>query len=316
MRPTVPATPFTSPPDQARLLVLPGDGIGPEVMAQCLRVLDSVVDHASLDLVVVEDLIGGQAWDAYGTFCRDETVATARGSDGVLCGAVGGPAYDDLIPDGSPEEKDGLMRLRRELDVHAGIRPAVALPHLAGVSPYRPEVIDGADLIVLREMCGGVMFASPRGVDRSRAGRRGLDTAAYDEYEIARHARVAFELARRRRGRVTSVDKANVMESGVLWREVVSEVATEFPDIELEHLYADVCSYRIAVNPVVFDVIVADNLFGDILSDQAGALAGSLAMLPSACLPGLDRSAGPGIYEPVHGSARTSSARGGRTRSG
>ncbi len=272
-------------------------------MTQARRVLDEVAARAQLDLTVDEDLIGGQAWDEHGTFCRDETVAAAAASAGVLCGAVGGPTYDGLVSEGTPEEKDGLMRLRRALDVFAGIRPAIALPHLQERSPYRREVLGGADLVVLREMCGGVMFAHPRGVDRAGPLRCGFDTAAYREDEIARHAQVGFELARRRKKKVTSVDKANVMESGVLWREVVSEVACDHPDVEIEHLYADNCSYQLALDPRPFDVIVTDNLFGDILSDQAGALAGSLGMLPSACLRGLDAGAGPGIYEPVHGSA-------------
>ncbi len=286
-----------------RVLVLPGDGIGPEVTRQGCRVLNAIAAENHLDLCLDSDLIGGAAWDIHGTFCRHETVAAAKQSVGVLCGAVGGPQYDNLVPEGTPEEKDGLMRLRRELDVYAGIRPATALAHLASQTPFRSDAIAGADVIVLREMCGGVMFCEPRGISRNGAVRIGTDTAAYDENEIARHARAGFLLARKRRGKVTSVDKANVMESGVLWREVVTEVAAEFLDVELEHLYADNCSYQLAINPRRFDVIVTDNLFGDILSDQAGALCGSLAMLPSACLPGLDAGAGPGIYEPVHGSA-------------
>lgn len=282
--------------------MLPGDGIGPEVTAAGVRVLEAIAADAGLGITVVQDLIHGQAWDAHGTFCRDETVEVAKASAGVLCGAVGGPQYDNLVPDGTPEQKDGLMRLRRELDVFAGIRPATATAHLLAHTPYRPDVIAGVDLIVLREMCGGVMFAQPRGIDRSGT-RHGFDTNAYSEAEIERHARVGFELARRRRGKVSSADKANVMESGVLWREVVTEVGVEYPDVELSHLYADNCSYQIAIDPTQFDVIITDNLFGDILSDQAAALAGSLGMLPSASLPGLDPLAGPGIYEPVHGSA-------------
>ncbi len=293
-----------------RVLLLGGDGIGPEVLHQARRVLDAMIAEANLRVAIDEDLIGGQSWDTHGTFCTDHVVDAAKASIGVLCGAVGRPRYDNLIAHGTPEQKDGLMRLRRELDTFAGIRPAVSLPHLAGCTPYRPEVIAGVDLVVLREMCGGVMFAPPRGVTRGEDGRYGFDTAAYSEGEIARHARAGFELARGRRALVTSVDKSNVMESGVLWREVVTEVAAEFADVALEHMYADNCSYQLAINPRRFDVILADNLFGDILSDQAGALAGSLAMLASACLPGLSPDAGPGIYEPVHGSAPDIAGRG------
>lgn len=295
-----------------RVLALAGDGIGPEVMAQGLRVLKTVAGLSGIEVEVRDDLIHGQAWDAYGVFCRDETVAAALDSHGVLVGAVGGPRWDGLVPDGTHEEQDGLMRLRRELDVFAGLRPARALSCLADRTPYRPEVLIGTDLLVLREMCGGVMFAPARGVERRPGHRRGFDTASYHEHEIARHARVGFELARRRRRMVVSVDKANVMQSGVLWREVVDEVAAGYPDVSLEHMYADNCSYQLAVNPKLFDVIITDNLFGDLLSDQAGAVAGSLGMLPSASLVGLSPTAPggpagagirPGIYEPVHGSA-------------
>lgn len=286
-----------------RVLMLPGDGVGPEVMGQARRILEFCIADSGIDLRIDDDIIGGQAWDELGTFCAEATVKAAKSSVGVLCGAVGGPEYDHLVPVGTPEEKDGLMRLRRELDVFAGIRPAAAVAHLADRTPYRSDVIAGVDVVVLREMCGGVMFAPPRGIRRTGSSRYGFDTAAYDDVEIARHARAGFDLARTRRSHLTSVDKSNVMESGLLWREVVDEVAVEFPDVELEHLYTDNCSYQIAVNPARFDVILADNLFGDILSDQAGALVGSLGMLASACLPGLDPENGPGIYEPVHGSA-------------
>ncbi len=284
------------------ILVLPGDGIGPEVMSQALRVLHKISDMADLSLVIHEDLIHGQAWDAYGTFCRDETVHQAKNVDAVLVGAVGGEKWGNLAPGGTPEEKDGLMRLRKELDVFAGIRPARSYSHLNEKTPYRPELLDEVDLIVLREMCGGVMFASPRGIESDSKGpKRGFDTAAYDVNEIKRHARFGFELARKRRGHLTSVDKANVMESGAFWREIVSEVSFEYPDVHFQNMYADNCSYQLAINPKQFDVILADNLFGDILSDQAAALSGSLGMLASASLT--NQSNSPGIYEPVHGTA-------------
>jgi 3-isopropylmalate dehydrogenase len=291
---------------RARLLVLPGDGIGPEVMDEALEVMERAGSLHGWDLDAEHDLIHGAAWDSHGVFCRDQTVETAKQADAVLVGAVGGPKWDHLLPDAPAVERDGLMRLRSELDVFAGLRPARSYGSLLDQTPYRPEVVRGADVLVLREMTGGVMFARPRGVERSDGRRRGFDTTSYTADEIARHARVGFALARTRRRQVTSVDKANVMESGVLWREVVSEVAGENPDVELTHMYADNCSYQLAINPTQFDVIVTDNLFGDILSDQAGALAGSLAMLPSASLPGLAEQgepSGPGIYEPVHGSA-------------
>lgn len=297
-----------------RVLVLPGDGIGPEVVAAALPVLEGAAALTGVEVELTHDLIHGQAWDAYGTFCRDETVAAAKAADAVLCGAVGGPRWDHAVPEGTPEEKDGLMRLRRELDVHAGIRPAVAWDHLLDRTPYRPDVVRGTDLIVLREMCGGVMFAAPRGRGTGADGRsEASDTARYGETEIERHLRAGFALARRRRGLLTSVDKANVMESGALWRETADRVAAEYPDVEFRHLYADNCAYQLARDPRQFDVIVTDNLFGDILSDQAAAVSGSLGMLASASLatvtpPGT--ATRPGIYEPVHGSAPDLAGRG------
>ena len=285
------------------ILALPGDGIGPEVMSQALRVLHKVADIAGLALVVHEDLIHGQAWDTYGTFCRDETVHQAKNVDAVLVGAVGGEKWDNLVPSGTPEEKDGLMRLRKELDVFAGIRPARSYIHLKEKTPYRPELLNEVDLIVLREMCGGIMFTFPRGIESDSKGmKRGFDTAAYDVNEVKRHARFGFELARKRKKHLTSVDKANVMESGAFWREIVTKVSLNYPDVHFQNMYADNCSYQLAINPKQFDVILADNLFGDILSDQAAALSGSLGMLASASLPD-NPSNSPGIYEPVHGSA-------------
>ena len=291
----------------AKVLILPGDGIGQEVMRQGLRVLIKASEIFEFDLSIEEDLIHGQAWSEYGTFCRDETVAAAKDSDGVLVGAVGGMDGETLPHSSNPEENDGLMRLRKELDVFVGLRPAVVSPSLLEELPFRPEICNGVDIMVLREMCGGVMFAEPRGIEAiSSTEKRGYDTASYSTFEIERLARVGFMLARRRKKRIVSVDKANVMESGVLWREVVQTVGDESPDIELDHMYADNCSYQLATNPKQFDIILSDNLFGDIISDQAGALAGSLGMLPSASLPFLpavgETCAG-GIYEPVHGSA-------------
>ena len=309
--------------DEFTVLVLGGDGIGPEVVGAGVEVLLAVAKREGLRVEIEEDLLHGAAWERYGTFCRDETAARAREVDAVLVGAVGDPRFDDYLADhGSPVEegseaggaardpadKDGLMRLRRDLDVFAGLRPARAFEALVERTPFRPEVVRGADLMVLRELCGGAYFGLPRGIERlPGGGRRAYDATVYTEAEIERIARVGFELARRRRRRLLSVDKANVMESGMLWREVVSDIgAREYPDVALTHFYADNAAYQLARAPRDFDVVLADNLLGDLLSDQAGAIAGSLGMLPSASLAGLPPSgepAKPGLYEPVHGSA-------------
>ena len=276
-------------------------------MVHGLCILDKASQIFGFELSVEEDLIHGAAWKKFGTFCRDQTVSTAKNADGVLVGAVG-QINDEILPRSSkPEENDGLMRLRKELDVFAGLRPTVVSSHLLDQLPYRAEISKGVDIIVLREMCGGVMFAEPRGIEvLSEVQKRGYDTTSYTTYEVERLAKVAFDLARRRKKHVVSVDKANVMESGVLWREIVTEVSEDFPDVELQHMYADNCSYQLAVNPSQFDVIISDNLFGDIISDQVGSLAGSLGMLPSASLPFFPEygeSCSVGIFEPVHGSA-------------
>ena len=289
-----------------KILALGGDGIGPEVLASGLHLVEAAATCEGIKVEVAEDLLHGAAWEVHGTFCRDETLAAARAADAVLVGAVGGPQWDAITVSGGPEMQDGLMRLRKELDTFAGLRPAKAIQCLEPLTPFRPGLVRGADVLVLREMCGGAFFARPRGLEKLAGGRRrGFDTTAYDSDEIARIAHVSFRLARRRRRKLVSCDKANVMISGVLWREVVDEVARDYPDVSLTHFYADNAVYQLARDPAAFDVIVADNLFGDILSDQAGAIAGSLGMLPSACLPGLPepRERMPGIYEPVHGSA-------------
>jgi 3-isopropylmalate dehydrogenase len=291
-----------------RILILGGDGIGPEVTAAGVKLLEAVAAREGLKLSLEEDLLHGAAWEAYGTFCRDETVEKARAADAVLAGAVGGPQWDHVIPDGTPAQKDGLMRLRQELDVFAGLRPARAFDALIPQTPFRPDIVSGADVMVLRELCGGAFFGAPRGIEPlPEGGERGIDTTVYTTPEIARIARAGFELARRRKGRLISADKANVMESYVLWRRVVAEIgASEYPDVELTHLYADNAAYQLCRQPRAFDVILADNLFGDLLSDEAGVLAGSLGMLPSASLPGVPKPGHPirpGLYEPVHGTA-------------
>ena len=309
--------------DRFTVLVLGGDGIGPEVVGAGVEVLLAVAKSEGLRIEIEEDLLHGAAWERYGTFCRDETVARAREVDAVLVGAVGDPRFDDYLASGgsqveehpeagtvarNPVDKDGLMRLRSELDVYAGLRPAQAFGSLIERTPFRPEVVRGADLMMVRELCGGAYFGLPRGIEHLPGGRRrAFDATVYTEAEVERVARTGFELARRRRRRLLSVDKANVMESGMLWREVVSALgASEYPDVELTHFYADNAAYQLARWPRDLDVVLADNLLGDLLSDQAGAIAGSLGMLPSASLAGLPPSgepAKPGIYEPVHGSA-------------
>ncbi len=291
-----------------RILALGGDGIGPEVVDAGLKVIDVLASLEGFDYSLEEDLLHGAAWDAYGTFLRDETLEKARHADAVLVGAVGGANWDDLVPNGSPVEKDGLMKLRRELDVYAGLRPARAYNALLARTPFKTGVVAGANVMVVRELCGGPFFGEPRGIETSEDGVRcGFDNAVYSDLEIERIARVGFELARRRSGRLVSADKANVMESYVLWREVVTEVgARDYPDVKLIHLYADNAVYQLCCRPNAFEVILSDNLFGDILSDLTGSIAGSLGMLPSASLasaPVIGERVRPGLYEPVHGTA-------------
>ena len=291
-----------------KLLVLAGDGIGPEVIDAALQVLDVAADSIGLEVDVSEDFLHGAAWERYGTFIRPETIERARHSDALLVGATGGPQWDHIVIGGGPEEQDGLMKLRHELQVYACLRHAKSYPALVDRSAFKPEVVRGADIMVMRELCGGAMFSPTRGIeDAGVAGRRGFDLNEYTEAEIERFARVGFEVARRRRKRVLSVDKSNVLVAGKLWREVVDAIGrSEFPDVELTHFYADNAIYQLCRRPADFDVILADNLFGDLLSDQSGAIAGSLGMLPSACLadlPASGRTEKPAIYEPVHGSA-------------
>ena len=288
------------------VLALGGDGIGPELVEAGLRLLETVCNEQGIELSIEHDLLHGQCYDVHGTFCRDETVENAKKSDAILVGAVGAPQYDGIFVGAEPAIRDGLMRLRQELDLFAGVRPVRSYDFLRDSIPFRSEVVRGCDIVVLRELTGGTFFASPRGIQRGAGGREAVDTTRYNEFEIERHLRVGFELSRRRSHRVVSVDKANVMETGVLWREISHEVAADFPDVEFETMYADNCAYQLAVAPQQFDVIVTDNLFGDILSDQAASITGSLGMLPSASLPLLaprGEASRPGIYEPVHGSA-------------
>ncbi len=285
------------------LLALGGDGIGPEVMSAGLAVAAAACRGSDIRLQVKQDMLHGAAWEVYGTFCREETLAAAREADAVLVGAVGGPAWDDIRVPGGPEMQDGLMRLRKGLDAYAGLRPARAWSALAELTPFRPGLAEGADILVVREMCGGVMFAEPRGIETRSNRRYGFDTAGYDEDEIARIAHAAFRLARRRQGKLVSADKANVMESYKLWRAVVEEVAADYRDVALTHLYADNCAYQMVRDPGAFDVVLGCTLIGDFLSDLAAVVSGGLGMLPSACLCGAPGEPVKGIYEPVHGSA-------------
>jgi 3-isopropylmalate dehydrogenase len=287
-----------------RLLVLPGDGIGPEVMREVRRVIDWMDRRRHVSFALEEGLVGGAALEATGSPCPDETVERALATDAVLFGSVGGPKWDSLPFEKRPEL--GILRLRKELGLFANLRPAVVLDPLVDASSLKPDVVRGLDLMIVRETTGGIYFGEPRGVETMPDGkRRGIDTEVYTEDEIARVARVAFDLARKRSNRLTSVEKANVMQSGRLWRAVVSEVGkNEFPDVELSHMYADNCAMQLANRPKQFDVILAGNLFGDVLSDLAAALTGSLGMLPSATLGAPDSSGRRNaLYEPIHGSA-------------
>ncbi len=285
------------------LLLLPGDGIGPEVMAEVRKIIDWYGARRGLTFDVSEDLVGGCAYDAHGTPLTDETMAKAQAADAVLLGAVGGPKYDKL--DFSVKPERGLLRLRKEMDLFANLRPAQCFDALADFSSLKREVVAGLDIMIVRELTSGVYFGEPRGIFTEGNERVGINTQRYTESEIARVARSAFELARRRSNKVCSMEKANVMESGILWREVVQEVHDkEYPDVELSHMYADAGAMQLTRWPKQFDVIVTDNLFGDLLSDLAAMLTGSLGMLPSASLGAPMANGRPkALYEPVHGSA-------------
>jgi 3-isopropylmalate dehydrogenase len=286
------------------LLLLPGDGIGPEVMAQARRVLDWLQSSGRASFTIFEDHVGGAAIDAYGIPVTDATVAKAKEVDAVLFGSVGGPKWDSVPFDIRPEA--ALLRLRSELQVFANLRPAKVFDALVESSSLKPELVRGLDIMIVRECIGGIYFGEPRGIETLPDGtKRGINTEVYTTREIERVGRVAFDLARKRQGRVCSVEKANVMESGLLWRQVMTALqAAEYPDVKLSHMYADNCAMQLAKNPKQFDVIVTGNLFGDILSDLAAMLTGSLGLLPSATLGAKDATGRrPGFYEPIHGSA-------------
>ncbi|MEO9781599.1 MAG: 3-isopropylmalate dehydrogenase [Sedimentitalea sp.] len=285
------------------LLILAGDGIGPEVMTQVNRVIDWFGAKRGLAFDVSEDLVGGAAYDKHGSPLHDDTMAKAMEVDAVLLGAVGGPNYDAL--DFSVKPERGLLRLRKEMDLFANLRPAQCFDALADFSSLKRDVVAGLDIMIVRELTSGIYFGEPRGIIHEGNERVGINTQRYTESEIDRVARSAFELARRRNNKVCSMEKANVMESGILWREVVQKVHDEdYPDVELSHMYADAGAMQLCRWPKQFDVIVTDNLFGDLLSDAAAMLTGSLGMLPSASLGAPMANGRPkALYEPVHGSA-------------
>jgi len=282
---------------EANLVLLPGDGIGPEVVAEGRRVLESVMERFGHRFLFKEYLIGGIAIDRTGVPLPVPTLHACLRADAVLLGAVGGPKWDD--PQASVQPERGLLDLRRALRVYANLRPVKVYPSLEEISPVRRERLQDVDIVIVRELTGGLYFGQPRVRDRLKGQRRAVDTLEYTEDEIARVVRLAFTLARSRRKKVVSVDKANVLESSRLWRQIASEVAKEFPDVSLEHQLVDSAAMRLVASPASFDVLVMENMFGDILSDEASVLAGSLGMLPSASLG----EGAPGLFEPVHGSA-------------
>jgi len=279
-----------------KIAVLPGDGIGPEIIDAALKVLDVISKKYGITFEFEKALVGGAAIDAVGDPLPEETLKLCKESDAVLFGAVGGEKWDNLPTDKRPEK--GLLRIRKELNLFANIRPAKAYDALLDASPLKQEIIKGVNLVVLRELTGDVYFGEPRGIEERNNERVGYNTMIYYEHEVKRIARLAFEIARGRRNKVTSVDKANVLEVSALWREIVNEVHNDYADVELEHMYVDNCAMQLIRRPRDFDVIVTGNIFGDIISDEAGALTGSLGMLPSASIG--ERYA---FYEPIHGSA-------------
>ena len=280
-----------------KIAVLAGDGIGPEITAQAVRVLE-VLARDGLDVQTESALVGGAAVDATGDPLPEETLRVCESARAILFGAVGGPAYDKLPRPQRPEQ--GLLRLRKHFDLFANLRPAMVYPELADASPLKADIVAGLDILIMRELTGDIYFGQPRGIRTNEAGEReGFDTMRYSESEIRRIAQRGFEAARRRQHRLCSVDKANVLETTQLWRDVVTEVGKDYPDVELSHMYVDNAAMQLIRQPRQFDVIVTGNMFGDILSDAASMLTGSIGMLPSASL----NASGFGMYEPIHGSA-------------
>jgi len=281
-----------------QILVLPGDGVGPEVTHWALQVLNKITAGSGLDLTYVEGAIGGSGYDQYGDPFPEPTRALLPASRAVLFGAVGGPQWDSLERRFRPEQ--GLLGIRAAMGVFANLRPAILYPQLAAASALKPEIVSGLDILILRELIGGIYFGLPRGIEILPSGeRRGVNTLVYTESEIRRIAHLGFKIAQQRSGRLCSVDKANVLECSELWRDVVTEIGKEYPAVELHHLYVDNAAMQLIRNPKQFDVILTSNLFGDILSDTASMLTGSIGMLPSASL----NQENVGMYEPIHGSA-------------
>jgi len=285
------------------IAILPGDGIGREVTDEAVRVLEAIAATFGHELSLKKKDVGGAALTSSQDPLPQDTLQTCLASDAVLLGAVGGPAFDNVPSDLRPER--GLLRLRRELGAFANLRPAVCFPALEDCSPLRPEVIRGVDILIVRELLGGIYFGEPRSTEGAQGNRIAIDTMRYREPEIERIARVAFELARSRRGQVTSVDKANVLDCSRLWREVVTRVAQQYPEVQLRHTYVDSAAMALVARPASFDVLLTENMFGDILSDQAGAIVGSIGVLGSASIGGPVA-----LYEPVHGSAPDIAGRG------
>jgi 3-isopropylmalate dehydrogenase len=281
--------------------VLPGDGIGPEVITQALTVLQAVGEKFGHSFHFHDDLIGGVAIDTVGTALSNETLKMCKQCDAVLLGAVGGSKWDD--PQAKVHPEDGLLALRKGLRLFANLRPVKVFPMLVDSTNLKPEVVKGVDLVVVRELTGGLYFGQPKKQWRTPKGRQAVDTLAYSEVEIERILRVGFELAGSRRKKLTSVDKANVLQSSRLWRQIAIEVSADYPDIELQHMLVDACAMRFIQRPGEFDVLVTENMFGDILTDEASMLAGSMGMLPSASLAGIPKGRTFGMYEPIHGSA-------------
>ena len=282
---------------QAKIVVLPGDGIGPEVTAEALRVLSAVAKKGGHSFEFKEELMGGCSIDRRGVALTDEALAVCKASDAVLLGAVGGPKWDDPSAKVRPEQ--GLLGLRKGLGVFANLRPVKVHPALVDSSPLKPEKLAGVDILVIRELTGGLYFGQPKGREVRDGIERAVDTLEYHDFEVRRVVELAFRLARDRKKKVTSVDKANVLESSRLWRAIATEIGKANPDIALDHMLVDTASMRLITSPASFDVLVTENMFGDILTDEASVLAGSMGMLPSASIG----DGGPGLYEPIHGSA-------------
>ena len=290
---------------KASIAVLPGDGIGPEVINESIKILEAVGNRFGHDFQIESGRVGGNAIDDFGTPLPQETIDTCNASDAILFGAVGGPKWDDPNADVRPE--DGILAIRKSLGLFANLRPVKVYPTLINSSPLKPEVLKGVDMLVLRELTGGLYFGKPKKRWNTSRGRRGVDTLKYTESEIVRILQVGFELAMERRKKLTSVDKQNVLESSRLWREIAIELGQDYPEVELEHILVDNAAMQLIRNPSDFDVIVSENTFGDILTDEASVLSGSMGMLPSASLSSLPGKSGRrtkvSMYEPIHGSA-------------